>query len=116
MSNGKWVIYEGYMVDKMSEIVDRLKVDIECEKHREKLEKEQDRSNPYPPTEPYQNVLSILEGELRIIQRMFVKTNREFDDDYEISLTEYQQKRFPQWKHLFDSDCQILDGELNPET
>ena len=116
MSNGKWVIYEGYLVDKMSEIVDRLKVDIECEKTREKMEDEQDRSNPYPPTEPYEHVLSILEGELRILQREFVRTNRQFDEDYEISITEYQQKKFPQWEHLFDYDCQILDGELNPET
>ena len=57
----------------MSEIVDRLKVDIECEKTREKMEDEQDRSNPYPPTEPYKHVLSILEGELRILKDMFVK-------------------------------------------
>jgi len=116
MSEGKWVIYEGYMVDKMCEIVDRLKVDIECEKTREKMEDEQDRSNPYPPTEPYQNVLSILEGELRTLQRMFVKTNRVFYEDYEMSLTEYQQKYYPQWEHLFDYEEQTLDGIVNPET
>jgi len=116
MSVGKYVIYEGYMVTKMSEIVDRLKVDIECEKLREKMEMEQDRSNPYPPTEPYENVLSIIEGELRTLQRMYVKTNREFDDDWEISLTEYQQKRFPEWEHLFDIEEQNLDRIVNSET
>lgn len=116
MSDGKWVIYEGHLVDKMSEIVDRLKVDIECEKTREKMEDEQDRSNPYPPTEPYEHVLSILEGELRTVQRMFVKTNRLFYQEFEMSLTEYQQKHYPQWEHLFDHECQTLDGIINPET
>ena len=101
MSEGKWLIYEGYMEEKLSDIVNTLKSDIEYEKQKDEYLTIINKKNSYSPIEPYKRVLDVLEVELSIIRKKLIETHKFFFEDYETHFWDYQKKHYPQWNTFF---------------
>jgi len=99
MSEGKYLILDGIIIDKIEEIRKDLTVEIREEKHKEELDKEIEWGKSYP----YECLLEEIEELLVKYQKSYVSTSYGMDvDDVELILQDYIKERFPDWEHIYD--------------
>tara|TARA_B100002003_G_C14147869_1_gene551990 strand:- start:3307 stop:3759 length:453 start_codon:yes stop_codon:yes gene_type:complete len=100
MSDTKWLLYEGLIIDVLEEIKKKLEFDIHVEEYREK-ESENDYNKKYGKSSPYKECLSEIEQLQIRHMKSYVETNRGVSEDYEISYSEHLDGYDPKWKTLF---------------
>ena len=99
MSDFKYLILDGTIIEKIEEIRRDLRIDIREEEHKEKLDKE----TRYGKSYPYECLLEEIEELLVKYQKSYVSTSYGMDvDDVELILQDYIKERFPDWEHIYD--------------
>jgi hypothetical protein len=95
MSEGKWLIFNSHIIDKVEEITEKLESDI-------KKEKETNSEDRYSSDYPWGCLLEQIKKIGINHKRDYVETNRMFYEEYELDIVQYTKKHFPQWVGIFD--------------
>ena len=95
MSEGKWLIFNSHIIDKVEEITEKLESDI-------KKEKETNSEDRYSRDYPWECLLENIKQIGINHKRDYVETNRMFYEEYELDIVQYTKKHFPQWVGIFD--------------
>ena len=102
MSDGKFLVYGGFTIEKLEEIRKGLEIDIEVEQRREKLEEDKP-GKKYGKSGPYREVLSHIDEMLGDHIKDYLLTEKCFYSDdwtYQSSLSEYVDNYPPHWRTL----------------
>ena len=98
MSEGKWLIFDGIIIDALDEITNKLESDIKKEKEN-------------PPSEygyykdyPLECLLSQLNDMKVQHKRSYIRTSMCFYEDAQEceNVIEYTKKHIPEWDGIFD--------------
>ena len=94
MSEGKWLIFNNHIIDKVEEIIEKLESDIN-------KEKETNSEDLYSGDIPWECLLEQIKQIGIKHKRDYVETDMSFFDEWEMDVVQYTEKYFPQWKGIF---------------
>ena len=95
MSEGKWLIFNSHIIDKVEEITEKLESDI-------KKEKETNSEDRYSRDYPWECLLENIKQIGINHKRDYVRTDISFYEEYEHNVVQHTEKYFPQWVGIFD--------------
>ena len=95
MSEGKWLIFNSHIIDKVEEITEKLESDIQ-------KEKETNSEDRYSGDYPWECLLEQIKQIGTEHKRDYVNTDMCFYEEYELDVVQHTEKHFPQWVGIFN--------------